>query len=271
MIARLVVAFVVLSVVFLALERLRPVHRGRKLFRPGYRTDVVHFFVTGTLTTVAVFAVALPFYVAGVILRPAGLQDAIRSQPWIVQLAEAMLLSQLAFYFVHRLAHRVGWMWRFHRVHHSSPQLDWLAAPHLHPIDQGLGLGLSFAPLLLLGGDLAVFGAIAGLLQAHAIFQHANFRIGFGPFRSVVSAPSFHHWHHSNDVEARDCNFAGLFPWIDRWFGTYHDPAGAWPRTYGIDTPMPKGYLRQLASPFVPAYGAAPAGVNCGDALQRAS
>ena len=89
------------------------------------------------------------------------------------------------------------------------------------------------------------------LLQLHAIFQHANFRTHFGALGQLVSSPHFHHWHHSGDVEARDKNFAGMFPWLDRVLGTYHAPSQAWPQTYGLDDPMPAGYLRQLQSPFV--------------------
>jgi sterol desaturase/sphingolipid hydroxylase (fatty acid hydroxylase superfamily) len=247
---RLLVAFLLLSVVFLPLERLWPVQPGRRLLRAGYRTDVAHFFFTGLLTSAAVVVVAIPVYVVGQVVRPDGLQEAVRAQPLALQLIEVLLLTQLAAYWVHRAEHRVPWLWRLHRVHHSSPQLDWLASTHLHPLDQAVTLVAVFAVPYLAGFDLSVFGAVAFLFQAHAIAQHANWRLGFGPLRSVLSAPSFHHWHHSNDAAGRDRNFAGLFPWLDRAFGTYHDPRGVWPSTYGVDDPMPAGYLRQLASPF---------------------
>ena len=103
----------------------------------------------------------------------------------------------------------------------------------------------------LLGFSRSTFGATIVVLQLHAIFQHANFRTHFGAIGQLLSSPHFHHWHHSGDIDARDKNFAGMFPWLDRVFGTYHAPAQAWPQTYGIDSPMPAGYLRQLVSPFV--------------------
>ena len=105
--------------------------------------------------------------------------------------------------------------------------------------------------LVILGFSRTTFGATIVLLQLHAIFQHANFRTPFGALGQLVSSPHFHHWHHSGDVEARDKNFAGMFPWLDRVLGTYHAPSQAWPQTYGLDDPMPAGYLRQLQSPFV--------------------
>jgi sterol desaturase/sphingolipid hydroxylase (fatty acid hydroxylase superfamily) len=259
---RAVVAFVVLSLVFLLLERAWPVHRGRRVLRAGYGTDVAHFFLTGVLSTAAVVAVAVPFVVIGRMARPDGLQEAVRAQPWWLELGETVLVTQLVAYWVHRAQHRCSWLWRFHRVHHSSAQLDWLASTHLHPIDQGITLGMAFAPLLLVGADLSVFAAMAGILQLHAIAQHANWRLRFGPVRGLLSAPSFHHWHHANEPAARSANFAGLFPWVDRLFGTYHDPPGVWPGTYGIDEPVPAGYLRQLASPFRRTHRQEPAGAD---------
>lgn len=249
-VTRAVVAFGILWLIFLPLERVWPVHRGRRWFRPGYRTDVAHFFLTGVLSSAAVFVAAIPVYVIGQALRPDGLQEAVRAQPIWAQVVEIVLLTQLAAYWVHRAEHTVAWLWRFHRVHHSSAELDWLASTHLHPVDQAVTVVGAFALPSLLGFDLSLVAAGVVVLQAHAIAQHANWRLGFGPLRSVLSAPSFHHWHHSNEPEARNRNFAGLFPWLDRVFGTYHDPLGTWPATYGIDEPMPRGYLRQLASPF---------------------
>jgi len=248
--ARAAVAFGILWLVFLPLERLWPVHRGRAWFRPGYRTDVAHFFLTGLLSAAAVFVAAVPVYLIGQVLRPDGLQEAVRVQPVWAQVVEIVLLTQTAAYWVHRAEHSVGWLWRFHRVHHSSAQLDWLASTHLHPVDQAVTVVGAIALPYLLGFDLSVVAAGVVVLQAHAVAQHANWRLGFGPFRSVLSAPSFHHWHHSNHPEARNRNFAGLFPWLDGLFGTYHDPRGEWPVTYGIDESMPSGYLRQLTSPF---------------------
>jgi sterol desaturase/sphingolipid hydroxylase (fatty acid hydroxylase superfamily) len=257
---RALVAFVLLSALFLPLERRWPVQRGRPWFRPGYRTDVAHFFFTGLLSGVAIVVTAVPVLLIGQAVRPDGLQEAVRAQPFWLELAEKILLVQLASYWIHRAEHTLPWLWRFHRVHHSSPRLDWLASTHLHPVDQGVTIAGAFAIPLLLGFDVSAFGAVVGVFQLHAIAQHANWRLGFGPLRSAVSGPSFHHWHHSNDPGARDRNFAGLFPWIDRLFGTYHDPPGTWPATYGIDGPMPAGYLRQLAAPFrrSPLAGAAP-------------
>jgi lathosterol oxidase len=48
-----------------------------------------------------------------------------------------------------------------------------------------------------------------------------------------------------------DKNFALHFPWIDRLFGTWHMPGGAWPEALGIDGhPVPESFFGQLVYPF---------------------
>jgi sterol desaturase/sphingolipid hydroxylase (fatty acid hydroxylase superfamily) len=247
---RALIGFLLLAIVFMPLERLWPAHSGARWFRPGFRTDVLHFFFTGLLTTAGLVLAAIPIVVAMNALTPAAIRDAVTAQPELLQFLEALLIVELVGYWSHRMMHTVPALWRLHRVHHSSERMDWLAAAHLHPFDGSLGRLLAVIPLAYLGYSRATFGGALVLLQLHAIFQHANLRVRFGPLRSVISSPQFHHWHHTNDAQARDRNFAGLFPWIDVLFGTFHLPDRAWPATYGVDDPIPAGYLRQLASPF---------------------
>ncbi|MGH9204958.1 MAG: sterol desaturase family protein, partial [Acidimicrobiales bacterium] len=65
-----------------------------------------------------------------------------------------------------------------------------------------------------------------------------------------IATPAFHHWHHGNEAAAYNSNSAGELPLIDAIFGTLRLPKNEWPSQYGIDAPLPDGYLRQLAMPF---------------------
>ena len=44
-----------------------------------------------------------------------------------LQAIAAVLLSDFCTYWGHRLAHRLPFLWRFHKVHHTAVKLDWLA------------------------------------------------------------------------------------------------------------------------------------------------
>jgi sterol desaturase/sphingolipid hydroxylase (fatty acid hydroxylase superfamily) len=250
---RAAIALVLLGILFVPLERLRPVRRDQKVLRTGVRTDVLHFVFTGTLGAIALVALAIVVVVPLQALAPDALADTVGSLPALLQLAVALLIVEVGGYWAHRAHHEIPALWKLHRVHHSSEQMDWLASAHLHPLDSATTRIVAVVPLALLGFGRATFGVTLVILQLHAVFQHANLRVRFGRFGQVVSSPHFHHWHHAGDPEARDRNYSGMFPWLDRIFGTHHAPVDRWPARYGIDDPMPTGYLGQLRSPFVEA------------------
>jgi sterol desaturase/sphingolipid hydroxylase (fatty acid hydroxylase superfamily) len=244
-------ALLFLALLFVPLERawaLRPA----KVLREGWRTDVLHFFATHVLQQLAlVLGVGL---VVGLLdpLVSKRVQDAISEQPRALQLVEALLIVELIGYGMHRAFHVVPALWRIHAVHHSSEHLDWLAALRVHPLDQTITRTVQFVPLYLLGYSAETFGGLALVLGLWAVFLHANVRLRFGVLEHVVATPHFHHWHHAGDAQV---NFAGLFPWVDRLFGT-RAREREWPATYGCDAPVPRSWWRQLTWPFARARSA---------------
>ena len=162
-----------------------------------------------------------------------------------------MLLADLTQYFVHRAFHRFPWLWRFHAVHHSSRTLDWLAGSRLHIVDATATRGLALVAPILLGFSPAAIGAYLVFVSFHAVFIHANFGARLGWIEPFLVTPRIHHFHHADEPEAIDKNFAVHLPWIDRLFGTRFLPAERWPRGYGISgDPMPESWTRQLVAPF---------------------
>jgi sterol desaturase/sphingolipid hydroxylase (fatty acid hydroxylase superfamily) len=243
-------ALLVLAAVFIPLERLFALHPEQRIFRKGWRTDLVHFFANSFIT-MALFTVAAIMITIAMrgLIRPE-FHALVASQPRWLQFLEAVLVADLSFYCAHRMAHTIPWLWRFHAVHHSSEQMDWLAAARLHPIDQVWNRVVVLVPLFLLGFKKEVFGAYLAFSQLQAIFIHANVRFTFGPLRWLFATPEFHHWHHSNDAEAINKNFAGQLPMWDWIFGSLHLPRGGRPQTYGISETMPDGYVKQMMFPF---------------------
>lgn len=246
----LVGAFIVLFFVFLPVERLFALRREQKVFREGWLTDAVHFFVSHVLAQagllVAVGAVALALHdVVG-----SRFQAAVAAQPPWLQFAEAVTVADFAGYFAHRLTHRVPWLWRFHAVHHSSQRMDWLASARLHPLDQVFTRTATILPLFVLGFTRETLGGYVVFASFWALFVHANVRLRFPGLRWVLATPEFHHWHHSADPEARDKNFSGQSPLVDLLFGTLYMPKDKRPDAYGVDDPVPAGYLRQMMYPF---------------------
>jgi sterol desaturase/sphingolipid hydroxylase (fatty acid hydroxylase superfamily) len=247
--SQIIFGLAILAVIFIPLERLFALHP-RRVLRRGWRTDVVHFLVNGTVLRIGMLVSVV---VIGRVLRafvPAPLRDAVAASPSWAQVAAGLTIATIGGYAGHRAAHEVPLLWRFHRVHHSSREMDWLAATHLHPLDETFVRSMAVLPLYALGFGRVSLGAFLILITLQAIFIHANVRLGFGPLRWVIGTPQFHHWHHAREPQAYNSNYAGEFPALDALFGTLYLPGDRWPAQYGVDDTQPDGYLRQLAWPF---------------------
>ncbi|WP_258766283.1 sterol desaturase family protein [Bradyrhizobium arachidis] len=233
------------------LERLFAMHPGQRTFRRDWGNDLVFLLLNAVLIRLGLLAIVAATIFAAALIVPASLQTTIGDLPVWAQLPLVIVLSDLGFYWTHRMFHAVPWLWRFHAVHHSIEELDWLAAARVHPLDQIVTKGVALLPVVALGFSEWVIGIYALLYQWQSVFIHANLCIGFRPFRLLVASPEFHHWHHSNDREARDRNFAGQLSFLDALFGTLHMPRERLPQTYGLDRPMQQRYAMQMIYPFV--------------------
>jgi sterol desaturase/sphingolipid hydroxylase (fatty acid hydroxylase superfamily) len=238
-------------IVFVPLELLLPLHPEQKTFRRAWINDFIFLLLNGILIKVGLLAVVALCILVTSWIVPASVRATIGGLPYWVQLPLVIVLSDLGFYWTHRMFHAVPWMWRFHAVHHSIEELDWLAGARIHPVDQIVTKGVSFVPIIAFGFSEWVIGIYVLLFQWQAVFIHANIRVGFGPLRRVFASPEFHHWHHTNDREARDRNFAAQLSFLDALFGTLHMPRGQMPKTYGLDRPMQQRYALQMIYPFV--------------------
>ena len=241
--------FLLVAAVFVPLERLFALRKEQRILRAKWRLDLVYTFVNGALITVGIMLVVLAAGSIFAYVVPERLRVAVASQPWLVQLVEAVVIGDLLFYAAHRLFHTVPFLWKFHAVHHSIEEMDWLAAARVHPFDQIVTKGASILPLLALGFSGPVIAAHALIYSWHSYLLHSNVRIKFGVLKWAVASPEYHHWHHANQREAYDKNYAAQLSIIDRLFRTLYLPEGKTPEKYGIDEPVAGGYLSQLISP----------------------
>lgn len=145
-----------------------------------------------------------------------------------------LVLFDLASYWIHRWFHSAT-LWRYHAIHHSSPQLDWLSTLRHHPVnDVAMRIGQSL-PGLLLGFSPQVLAWVLPLLTLHSLLIHANVKWTFGPLGYLIVSPAYHHWHHTRQPEGRDKNFAEICPVWDWVFGSYHSAGAQLPEDFGIE------------------------------------
>jgi len=242
-------SLVFLVVLFRPLEVLFPAKPGQRFFRPDWLTDL--FFLLGQylLWNGLVFWCLAHFRDGLTGIIPHEFRSAVAAQPLWIQIVQVVLLSDFFVYWGHRLQHRVGFLWRFHAVHHSTEHLDWLAAHREHPLDTVYTLTLINLPAFVLGFPLETLAGFIAFRGIWAIYIHSNIRLPLGPFRALLGAPELHHWHHARDRDAG--NYGNVCPLMDLIFGTYRCPDHE-PESFGIDQPMPTTWPGFMVRPLLP-------------------
>ena len=240
------------GLMFAPIERVFPHRAEQRLFRSEWREDLFYYLLSSMLVQLTTFLALAP---SGFVNAHAGglthVRGWIGALPWVVQFVLAMVLTDLAQYWFHRLFHRIPFLWGFHAVHHSARSMDWLAGARMHFVEIVLLRGVTSLPLLTFGFAPSVMQSYVGMVYVYSSLIHANLRGDFDWLGQWLVVPRFHHWHHAIEEEGVDKNFAIHFPLLDRIFGTYYLPKKTWPGGYGVPEQVPHGYLAQLAYPFV--------------------
>jgi sterol desaturase/sphingolipid hydroxylase (fatty acid hydroxylase superfamily) len=240
-----------MALIYVPLERIWPQYPEQGTFRKDWTLDVVYFMSTHLPIQILSFLVLLPATQAVKYLGVPVLQHAIARLPWLLQFFLAVVVADVAEYFVHLALHKVPFLWRFHSIHHSSKALDWIAGSRSHFVDDTLVRGFILAPLML-GFSQGIILAYLIFVTLHATWTHCNFRLNVAWMEKFLVMPRYHHWHHTSQKEAIDKNFAIHFPWIDRLFGTYYYP-DHWPEKYGLDgEEISPNFLGQTVEAFIP-------------------
>jgi sterol desaturase/sphingolipid hydroxylase (fatty acid hydroxylase superfamily) len=170
--------------------------------------------------------------------------------PFWSQVIIFLVASDFLMYWSHRLFHGVT-LWKYHAVHHSSEELDWISAARFHPVNIFLGSVAADVILLLAGISPNVLVWVGPFTVAHSALVHANLNWTFGPFKYVLASPVFHRWHHTTAERGGSKNFAGTFPIFDLLFGTFYMPKNELPDRYGVSDPdFPTSFGAQMLHPF---------------------
>jgi sterol desaturase/sphingolipid hydroxylase (fatty acid hydroxylase superfamily) len=239
------------TLIFVFIEKLFALRREQPVFRAEWQTDLHHFIVNHMLVGFVLLAVNLLVHKLFGWAAKDGVRYWVQDLPFPVALFLIVLVADLVQYWTHRAYHEVPWLWRLHAVHHSVKSMDWLAGSRQHILELIITRTLVLAPIFVLGFSKEVIDAYILIVGFQAVFNHANVSVRLGLLRHVIVTPNFHHWHHSQDTDAIDKNYAAHFAFLDHLFGTAVKSAREWPAHYGVQGDyVPDGFLKQLAFPF---------------------
>lgn len=258
---RLAIWLFLLLIFFIPLEKIFALHPHR-IFRKSFGADLAYYFLNNlTVTSLLAFPAALIAWALRHV-EPAGLPAWGGALPILVRLPAAFVVGEIGYYWGHRATHEIPFLWRFHVIHHSAEEMDWIVNSRAHPLDSVFVRICGFLPMYALGLAQPLRGRhldavpllvmLTGTIWGY--FIHANVRWRFGWLGWLIATPAFHHWHHTKDDHINH-NYAPMLPVMDKIFGTLYMPKRQWPSTYGADSKLPDSLAMQLAYPFLPQSG----------------
>jgi len=149
-------------------------------------------------------------------------------------IAALFLATEFVYYWHHRAAHRIRWMWATHSVHHSATKLNLTAAIRLGWTGNISGNFIFFLPLAWLGfHPLAILGML-GINLIYQFFAHTEFAPRLGPLEWVLNTPAHHRVHHASNQTCLDKNYGGMLIIFDRMFGTFAEAPHNEKLRYGL-------------------------------------
>lgn len=131
---------------------------------------------------------------------------------------------ELCYYWFHRAAHRVRWLWATHAVHHSATRFNLSAAIRLGWTSTISGAFVFFLPLALIGFHPVAIAAVMGLGLLYQFFLHTAFPVSLGLLEWVLNTPAHHRVHHACNDPCLDKNYGNVLIVFDRLFGTCAAP-----------------------------------------------
>jgi sterol desaturase/sphingolipid hydroxylase (fatty acid hydroxylase superfamily) len=257
----LVIRLSVFLGVFVALGLLeRALPRRRPLAPQPVRWAANLGLVLIDTLTLRALAFALPILAVAAAVDAAalgiGLFNLVDWPLWL-EIALAILLFDLAIWTQHLVTHKVPLFWRFHRVHHADRDFDVTTALRFHPVEIIASAALKVGLVYLLGPAAVAVLAFELLLNATAMFNHANLALPRrldSLLRAALVTPDMHRIHHSVQRDEHDSNYGFALSLWDRLFRTYRAQPTGDHQTMPIglewqdDRPMRLGWM--LTLPF---------------------
>ncbi len=162
------------------------------------------------------------------------ISDQQQTQWWAITLC--FLGVDLGFYWFHRASHRSRILWALHVTHHSSELMNFSTALR-QPVLEHLVDWLWFVPLAWIGFSPKLILLCYGFNLIYQFFIHTEIVYKFPRWVEwIFNTPSHHRAHHGKNLQYIDTNYAGVFIFWDRLFGSFVEEKE--PVQYGILHPV---------------------------------
>ena len=142
----------------------------------------------------------------------------------IVSIILSFLFLDLGIWLQHLLFHKIDFLWRFHKIHHSDEEVDFSTGIRFHPVEIIISMIYKFILIAIIGPSIALVIIFEIILNASSIFNHGNIKITEKydiMLRKLIVTPNMHRIHHSKEEKETNSNYGFNFSIWDKVFGTY--------------------------------------------------
>jgi len=176
----------------------------------------------------------------------------IAGLPMPMQILVLVIVSDLTFYWWHRMVHSNRYFWAFHSIHHSQTTLNAMTGFRYHIVDETSHRIFTFIPFQIIGYTHFVYAWLWADFIVAWIFlvQHSEWNWSYGKLGRIFVSPKFHRIHHSTDIAVANHNFSAIFSFWDDLFGTAERKRPS-PTVYGLaGNPVKETLVAQFLYPF---------------------
>ena len=253
---------IVISLAVWGLELSFPWRKKQKAFRKDFWLDAFYmffnFFIFNLLLFVALSEVTISLITD--LLAPIGYQGGnllnLSELQWGWQLLIFFIISDFVQWSVHVMLHRVPFLWKIHKVHHSVKEMGFAAHLRYHFGETLVYNSFKYITLsMIFGFQLELAFIIHGFAIVIGHLNHANIGWDYGPLKYILNNPKMHIWHHSKALPKEHpygMNYGITLSVWDYLFNTNYIPYDGRDIELGFenDERYNTNFFKQLIEPF---------------------
>ena len=250
------------SLVIWGLEIILPWRKNQKTFRKDFWLDAFYmffnFYIFNLLVYGALSNVTLKAFKS--VLAPLGYEGGhlidFSGLDWLLELTIFFLIADLVQWGVHNMLHRIPFLWKFHKVHHSVKEMGFAAHLRYHFLETFVYQSVKYISLVMIFGfTLENAFIVYSLTVIIGHLNHANLNWSYGPLKYVFNNPKMHIWHHAKEFpesHSKGMNFGISLSCWDYIFGTAYVPSDGRDIELGFsdDESFPESFVGQVIEPF---------------------
>ncbi|WP_298953854.1 sterol desaturase family protein [uncultured Nonlabens sp.] len=251
----------VISLLVFVLEIWLPWRKNQKILRRDFWLDLFYLFFNFFLFSLIGYNAISDVFVElfNDSLAQIGITNLVAIEvntlPIWTQLLIMFIIADFIQWNIHRLLHRVPFLWEFHKVHHSIKEMGFAAQFRFHFMETICYKSLQYLPLAMIGFSIDQFIIIHMIAVFIGHLNHANLNWDYGPLKYLLNNPKMHLWHHAKKLPkgvTHGVNYGLSLSVWDYMFGTAHIPYHDGELELGFpgDENYPDAFHEQLIEPF---------------------